>query len=105
MTEELKQETIDVKEDTPTEIPAIALRGIVVFPLMETHVDIGRTSSMEAIDNALGQDKRLIVLVQKDGKIEEPTPEDLYEYGTLVEIKRVIKLPTDGLRMLVKVFE
>lgn len=105
MTEELKQETIDVKEDTPTEIPAIALRGIVVFPLMETHVDIGRTSSMEAIDNALGQDKRLIVLVQKDGKIEEPTPEDLYEYGTLVEIKRVIKLPTDGLRMLVKGIE
>lgn len=107
MTEEIKEEIIDIieEENFTQDRAAIALRGLVIFPMMETHLDIGRVSSLEAIENALGKDKRLVLIPQKNAKVEEPGVDDLYDYGTLAEIKRVIQLPTEGLRMLVKGLE
>ena len=96
----------DVSEETaePVEAvyPVVALRGTVIMPYMESHLDVGRMQSLLAIRTANDGDKLVLLVPQREAKVEEPTPEDLYDYGVVAEIRRVIQLPADGLRILVR---
>ena len=82
-------------------LPVLALRGLVVFPKMLIHFDVGRQKSINAINQAM-QDGRLIFLTaQKDMDVDDPTSDDLYEIGVVASIKQILKMPGDGLRVLV----
>lgn len=82
-------------------IPAVALRGMTILPAMIVHFDISRKKSVKAVEQALLQKgQRLFVVAQKDAQVSDPVMEDLYRVGTIVEVKQVVKLPKNILRIL-----
>ena len=83
-------------------IPMLPLRGLLVFPYMMLHLDVGREKSIEAVEAVMLQDRQIMLSSQKDSKIDEPTAEDICEIGTVAEIKQVLKLPGGMMRVLVE---
>mgnify|MGYP003372448491 FL=1 len=81
-------------------IPAVALRGMTILPAMIVHFDISRKKSIKAVEQAMLKDQRLFVVAQKDTQVADPVMDDLYRIGTIVEIKQVVKLPKNILRVL-----
>lgn len=84
------------------ELPLLPLRGILVFPYMVIHLDVGRERSMAAIEEAMLGDRIILLVSQKETDIDSPTQEDLYEMGTVAEIKQLLKLPGGTMRVLVE---
>lgn len=82
--------------------PCIALRGVTIFPKTVVHFDIGREKSIRALEKAMADDKLLFVATQEDEDILIPTFNDIYEYGTLVKIKQMLKIQGDAVRVLVE---
>ena len=72
-------------------IPVIPLRGIVVFPELRFHFEVGRKKSMAAVDIAMADDQRVLLLTQKDIKKEEPSVSDLYKVGVIAVIRQITK--------------
>lgn len=83
-------------------IPLLPLRGVLVFPYMVIHLDVGREKSINAIDKAMLTDKEILLIMQKDAQTDEPTIEDIYHIGTIAEIKQLLKLPGGTIRVLVE---
>lgn len=81
-------------------IPAVALRGMTILPAMIVHFDISRKKSIKAVEQAMLKEQRLFVVAQRSVETEDPVMEDLYRVGTIVEIKQVVKLPKNILRVL-----
>lgn len=84
------------------QLPMMAMRGIVVFPYMITHFDVGRPKSIKALEAAMAGDQTIFLVAQKDIEVDDPTIDDLYEVGTIAKIKQVVKLPADSVRILVE---
>ncbi|MBE7027285.1 MAG: endopeptidase La [Ruminococcaceae bacterium] len=84
------------------QLPTMAMRGIVVFPYMITHFDVGREKSVKALEAAMANDQTIFLVAQKDVEIDFPVEEDLYKVGTIAKIKQVVKLPGDSVRILVE---
>jgi ATP-dependent Lon protease len=84
------------------ELPLLPLRGILVFPYMVIHLDVGRERSMAAIDEAMLGDRIILLSSQKETEIDSPAEEDIYPIGTLAEIKQLLKLPGGTMRVLVE---
>ena len=82
------------------EMPAIALRGVMVFPGGMTHLDVGREKSIAALDEAMLQNREIFLVMQKDVMIEDPTADEIYKVGTIAEIKQVLKLPGGTVRLM-----
>jgi ATP-dependent Lon protease len=82
--------------------PLLPLRGVMVFPYMIIHLDVGREKSIAALEEAMVQDRTIILSAQKDSKIEDPAPQDIYEIGTLTEVKQILRLPGSTIRVLVE---
>lgn len=74
-------------------IPTLALRGIVLFPGMSFHFDVGRKKSVEAIKSAMNKDQKIFLVTQQDVSVEDPAPFELYSVGVVANIKQVIKSP------------
>lgn len=83
-------------------IPMLPLRGLLVFPYMMLHLDVGRAKSIEAVEAVMLQDRQIMLASQKDSKVDDPSPEDICEIGTIAEIKQVLKLPGGMMRVLVE---
>lgn len=83
-------------------MPTLPLRGILVFPYMVIHLDVGRERSMAAIEEAMLKDRQILLLSQKEMEIDSPTADDLYSVGTIAEIKQLLRLPGGTLRVLVE---
>lgn len=83
-------------------IPVIALRGMTILPAMVIHFDVSRAKSIHALEKAMVHDQKVLVVTQKDPEDEEPTLENLYQVGTICEIKQLIKLPNNIIRVLVE---
>jgi len=83
-------------------LPLIPLRGITIFPYMVLHFDVGRNKSILALEEAMLNDQEIFLVTQKDAKVEEPEEEDIYEVGTICNIKQILKLPGDTVRVLVE---
>ncbi|MBQ4435420.1 MAG: endopeptidase La [Clostridia bacterium] len=90
------------KKETTKTYPLIPLRGLMVFPRMILHFDVGRAPSVSALEKAMMQDQLLVLAVQRDEEKEDPAYEDLWPVGMLAQIKQVISLPGDALRVLVE---
>ncbi len=84
------------------EIPILPLRGILVFPYMVIHLDVGRERSMAAIEEAMLKDRQILLLSQKEMEIDSPSTDDLYTVGTIADIKQLLRLPGGTLRVLVE---
>lgn len=83
-------------------IPIVALRGMSILPGMLIHFDINRKMTIEAIEKAMIGDQQVLLVAQKDGEVETPQEADLYRVGVIAEIKQLIKLPDNVLRVMVQ---
>ena len=91
------------KNTVTTSLPVLAMRGVVVFPKMTLHFDVGRQKSISAIRAALNTTGEIFLVAQLDAEIENPEFSDLNKIGVVAEVKQVIKLPnTDVLRVVVE---
>lgn len=82
------------------DLPAIAMRGLVVFPHMVFHFDVLRKKSICALEAAADGEGLVFLTAQKDISIEDPTEKDIFKTGTVVKIKQFLRLPGDGIRVL-----
>lgn len=83
-------------------MPLLALRGILVFPNMIMHLDVGREKSVAALEKAMVDDNEVLLVSQRQANLDEPGPEDLFTVGTVASIKQVLKLPGGTVRVLVE---
>jgi ATP-dependent Lon protease len=83
-------------------LPLLPLRGILVFPYMVIHLDVGREKSVHAIEEAMIQDRIIFLATQKEAQTDDPTEEDIYQIGTVAEVKQLLKLPGGTIRVLVE---
>ncbi len=83
-------------------IPLLPLRGILVFPYMIIHLDVGREKSISALEEAMVDDRMIMLAAQKDAQNDNPEPEDIFRIGTVAEIKQLLKLPGGTIRVLVE---
>ena len=88
-----------------TRMPAVALRGMTILPSMIVHFDVSRDKSIKAIEQAMTADQKLFVVTQRDPEASDPGIDDLYYIGTVVEIKQLVKLPKNIIRVLVEGLE
>lgn len=92
-------------EKAEQRIPAVALRGMTILPEMITHFDVSRSRSVKAVEQALKQGQRLFIVTQKSPETENPAREDLFVMGTVAEVKQIVKMPHNILRVLVEGLE
>lgn len=83
-------------------LPLLPLRGILVFPYMVIHLDVGREKSVSAINEAMLRDREILLVTQKEAQTDEPRKDDIYQVGTIAEIKQLLKLPGGTFRVLVE---
>ncbi len=83
-------------------MPAIALRGLVVFPKMNIQFEVSRKKSIAALKNVLNNNKLVFLVTQKDDNIDEPTYKDLYRYGVVAEVRQSVEIADNSIRVLVE---
>ncbi|MGQ9512948.1 endopeptidase La [Thermodesulfitimonas sp.] len=83
-------------------LPLLPLRGVLVFPYMVIHLDVGREKSVRAIDETMLRDRFIFLAAQRDAQVDDPQPGDIYEVGTVAEVKQLLKLPGGTIRVLVE---
>jgi len=83
-------------------LPLLPLRGILVFPNMVIHLDVGREKSVQAIEEAMLQERVIFLATQKEAQTDDPGEEDIYQIGTVAEVKQLLKLPGGTIRVLVE---
>lgn len=86
---------------TPSKIPILPLRDVVVFPYMVFPVLVGRDSSLKAVHHAIEGDKQIFLAAQKNSLVEEPSAQDLFPEGTVAKIIQILKLPNGLMKILV----
>src|SRR5882762_1946158 len=86
----------------PDDLPVLPLRDIVIYPFMIVPLFVSREKSIKAVDEALGENRMILLASQRDLDKEEPTAEDLYKVGTAAVIMRMLKLPDGRIRILVQ---
>ena len=87
---------------TPTQLPLLPLRDVVVFPHMVIPLFVGRPKSIKALEAAMESGKSIVLVAQKSAAKDDPTPEDLYEIGSIANILQMLKLPDGTVKVLVE---
>jgi ATP-dependent Lon protease len=100
VSEELRKEEDPVK--IPESLPVLPLRDIVIFPFMIVPLYVSRERSIKAVDQALADNRMILLAAQKEQEKEDPAPEDVYPVGTVALIMRMLKLPDGRIRVLVQ---
>ncbi|UOQ47268.1 endopeptidase La [Gracilibacillus caseinilyticus] len=83
-------------------IPLLPLRGLIVFPGMVIHLDVGREKSIESLEKAMMNDQHIFLSAQKESAIEDPDKEDIQVIGTVAKVNQMLKLPNGTMRVLVE---
>ncbi|TWI57074.1 endopeptidase La [Halalkalibacter nanhaiisediminis] len=84
------------------QIPLLPLRGLLVFPSMVLHLDVGRAKSVQALEQVMEEDHQILLATQKEISIDEPSADDIYSVGTLAKVKSLLKLPNGTVRIHVE---
>ena len=85
------------------ELPIIPLRGIVVFPKMVLHFDVGRKKSIKALQKAMDDDQKVFLVCQKDASVDEPNIDDMYNVGVICTIRQMMRIPgSENMRVVVE---
>ncbi|HHW37626.1 MAG TPA: endopeptidase La [Bacillales bacterium] len=83
-------------------VPLLPLRGLLVYPTMVLHLDVGREKSVQALEKAMVDEHLICLATQKEVGINDPSEEDIFEVGTLSKVKQMLKLPNGTIRVLVE---
>ncbi|MFC0212634.1 endopeptidase La [Paenibacillus chartarius] len=83
-------------------LPLLPLRGLLVYPSMVLHLDVGREKSVRALERAMVDDSMILLCSQSEVNIEEPSQEDIYRVGTISKVRQMLKLPNGTIRVLVE---
>ncbi len=86
----------------PHNLPLLPLRDVVVFPYMVTPLLVGRERSVAAVEAAMERDKFLCVVAQREAEVEEPGPDDLHTFGSIIKVLQIIRTPDETLKILVE---
>ncbi len=89
-------------KDSVITIPAVALRGMAIMPGMIAHFDVSRNKSIKAVEVAMMEEQKIFLVTQRDIEVENPTEKDLYSVGILADVKQVVKLQNNIVRVLVE---
>ena len=83
-------------------LPLLPLRGLLVYPSMVLHLDVGREKSVRALERCMVGDNTILLCSQSESGIEEPTQDDIYRVGTIARVRQMLKLPNGTIRVLVE---
>ncbi|HKO93974.1 MAG TPA: LON peptidase substrate-binding domain-containing protein, partial [Polyangiaceae bacterium] len=83
-------------------LPLLPLRDIIVFPHMVVPLFVGREKSINALEEAMGGDKEILLAAQRKAKTNDPTPQDIFEMGTIGTIIQLLRLPDGTVKVLVE---
>ncbi len=89
-------------DSEPMTIPVIALRGLTVFPNVLIHFEVTRETSVRALEAAMSEGTPIFLVAQRDMMVEEPEADDLYRTGTISNIRQILRLPGDNVRVMVE---
>ncbi len=92
----------DMTDQAASAIPVLPLRDVVVYPHMVIPLFVGREKSINALDTAMQEDKKILLVAQKNAEIDDPSAEDIHEIGTLSTILQLLKLPDGTVKVLVE---
>ncbi len=84
------------------QLPLLPLRGLLVFPSMVLHLDVGRDKSVTALEKAMMGDQTIFLAAQKKVSLDDPEPKDIYRIGTVAKVNQMLKLPNGTMRVLVE---
>jgi ATP-dependent Lon protease len=91
-----------MKSENEIIVPLLPLRGLLVYPTMVLHLDVGREKSVEALEKSMVEDHIIFLTTQIDVAMDDPTEDDVYKMGTLTKVKQMLKLPNGTIRVLVE---
>jgi len=83
-------------------LPLLPLRGLLVYPSMVLHLDVGRAKSIKALEQSMVDDSMILLCTQSEVNIEEPAHDDIYRVGTIARVRQMLKLPNGTIRVLVE---
>lgn len=89
-------------ENSTRKMPAVALRGMTILPGMITHFDVSRSRSVKAVERAVAEGQPLFVVTQRDPEMENPEQDDVFAVGIISEVKQIVKMPHNIMRVLVE---
>jgi ATP-dependent Lon protease len=89
-------------EEKVKQLPLLPLRGLIVFPSMVIHLDVGRDKSVKALEKSMMENNLIFLASQKEVNIDDPEEKDIYRVGTIARIKQMLKLPNGTIRVLVE---
>jgi len=92
----------DIQTIKTTTLPLLPIRGLPVFPYMIIHFDVGRSKSINAIEECMIEDQLIMLSAQKDPEMETVSPDDIYSVGTIAKVKQVLKIADGDVRVLVE---
>jgi len=84
------------------DIPLLPLRGLLVYPSMVLHLDVGREKSIKALEKAMVDDNKILLATQEEVQVEEPNEDQIYQVGTVARVKQMLKLPNGTIRVLIE---
>jgi ATP-dependent Lon protease len=102
MNSAVSDKSTDEQVKIPTELPVLPLRDMVVYPFIIAPLSVAREISIQAVDQALADNRMILLAAQRDRDEEEPQPSDVFETGTVAVIMRMLKLPDGRIRVLVQ---
>jgi ATP-dependent Lon protease len=92
----------EMTDQATNALPVLPLRDVVVYPHMVIPLFVGREKSINALDTAMQEDKKILLVAQKNAEIDDPSVEDIHEIGTLSTILQLLKLPDGTVKVLVE---
>ena len=100
----MSSETTEINETIAEQagIPVLPLRDVVVYPHMVIPLFVGRDKSIKALDQAMQSGKQILLIAQQQADVDDPTPDDLYNVGTVANILQLLKLPDGTVKVLVE---
>lgn len=97
-----QSEPSETSEQQGTLLPLLPLKNVIILPKSILPIIVGRASSIKAVEQALKYDKIIFITTQKDADVENPTQQDLFEYGTRANILQIMRMPNGALKILVE---
>jgi len=99
----MENKELTIKEENNREfLPIIILKDVVVFPYMVTPLFVGRPKSVKAVEKAMEENRSVLLVLQTDVSLEDPTPDQLHRYGCRGNILQILKLPDGTIKILIE---
>ncbi|MCK9582512.1 MAG: endopeptidase La [Endomicrobiales bacterium] len=102
MSEVDRQTKTSKLEDIPNKLPLLPVRDLIVFPAMVVPLAVGRDKSIKALEEAMSGNRLIFLATQKQLQIEDPSPDDIYQIGTVADVLQLLKMPDGTLKVLVE---